>query len=156
MKKHISTSRFNSVVLTFCITFVTVNVSYAALTPQEVAELFPILFGAALDPDPNGDYDGDGLTNDEEGMLGTNYANADTDGDGLSDKWENTHGLDPIATDESGDDPDFDGLTNLEEQAFGGAPFIYDVDSDRDGVADIAEFTACIGVVGGDSDGDGA
>jgi PA14 domain/Bacterial TSP3 repeat len=45
----------------------------------------------ALDPARQGeagDYDGDGLTNREEYLLGTNPANSDTDGDGISDLTE--------------------------------------------------------------------
>jgi len=38
------------------------------------------------DLDPNGDYDGDGLTNAEEFALGTNPFLMDTDGDGIPDR----------------------------------------------------------------------
>ncbi len=50
-------------------------------------------------PDPNmrpdGDPDGDGLTNLEEEQLDTNPFNTDTDGDGISDYVENQNGSDP-------------------------------------------------------------
>ena len=52
---------------------------------------------------PNGDLDGDGLTNGEEAGLGTNLASTDSDGDGLTDDDEvNVHGTDP--TDPNTDD----------------------------------------------------
>ncbi len=44
-----------------------------------------------------GDFDGDGLTNREEFLLGTNPANSDTDGDGISDSEEvNALGTDAL------------------------------------------------------------
>ena len=44
---------------------------------------------------PTGDDDGDGLTNDEEGALGTDPGDADSDGDGMADGDEFDHGTDP-------------------------------------------------------------
>ena len=38
-----------------------------------------------LDQTPNGDFDGDGLTNLAEALIGTDPTWADTDGDGISD-----------------------------------------------------------------------
>lgn len=47
---------------------------------------FTATFGVSVTgEDPNGDPDGDGLTNKEEKQLGTNPNKADTDGDGLND-----------------------------------------------------------------------
>ena len=45
--------------------------------------------------DPTADDDGDGLTNEEEGALGTDPNEADSDGDGMSDTEEFEHGTDP-------------------------------------------------------------
>ncbi|MCP5533965.1 MAG: hypothetical protein H7A48_12405 [Akkermansiaceae bacterium] len=45
----------------------------------------------------------------------------DSDGDGLPDWWEKLHGLDETLAD-SGDDPDEDGWTNLDEYHRGGDP----------------------------------
>lgn len=62
-------------------------------------------------PDGMEDGDGDGLTNFEEDLLGTDPSNSDTDGDGLSDKYEVDTGLDPIHPfiDSDGDtQPDLD------------------------------------------------
>ena len=92
------------------------------------------------------DNDSDGLTNDEEDAAGTNRDNADsdsdglldgeevkqyltnplandTDGDGMNDKYEVDNSLNP-ATDDSAEDPDNDGSTNLEEYLAGTNPNI--------------------------------
>ena len=45
----------------------------------------------------------------------------DTDGDGMHDSWENTFGLDPNVND-ADEDPDLDGLTNLQEYEQGYNP----------------------------------
>jgi len=42
------------------------------------------------------DTDGDGLSDGDEVERGTDPLDVDTDGDGLSDKWEVDHGLDPL------------------------------------------------------------
>lgn len=47
-------------------------------------------------PDANGDPDGDGLTNLQEYLRGTNPCNPDTDGDGYTDGQEVTLGKDPL------------------------------------------------------------
>lgn len=55
-------------------------------------------------PDPNADYDSDGLTNIEEYNLGTNPASKDTDEDGLSDYDEvNVYKTNPNLYDTDGD-----------------------------------------------------
>ncbi|MBI2433140.1 MAG: DUF1565 domain-containing protein, partial [Candidatus Hydrogenedentes bacterium] len=54
-------------------------------------------------------------------FIGVNPSDADSDHDGLPDSWELAHDLD-INTPSAGDDPDEDGLTNLEEFNAGSDP----------------------------------
>ncbi len=58
----------------------------------KVAEAFHPLLPTQTGKD---DFDGDGLTNYEEMLLGTNPANWDTDGDTMNDGWEVMWGLNP-------------------------------------------------------------
>ncbi len=61
--------------------------------------LLAVLFAgcASVDDQPiHTDSDGDGLTDAEEGLLGTDPNNADTDGDGVSDWQEVANGTDPL------------------------------------------------------------
>lgn len=71
------------------------------------------------DDDPNVDTDGDGLTDGEEGMLGTDPLDADSDNDGVGDGDEPN-----LST-----DTDADGLINA-----------LDPDSDNDGLQDGTEL----------------
>jgi len=82
------------------------------------------------------DTDGDGLLDgDEPGLHGTtDPLNPDTDGDGMPDGWEVHNDLDPLDPSDAGEDPDGDGLTNLEEYQAGTDP--QDPDTDDDGMPD--------------------
>jgi len=80
---------------------------------------------------PNGDQDGDGISNSTEVTYGLNPNLADSDGDGISDQAEFDKGKTPI-------DSDGDGTIDA-----------LDLDSDNDGKPDAVEGT-------GDSDNDGA
>ncbi|MDY7082488.1 MAG: hypothetical protein SXQ77_08820, partial [Halobacteria archaeon] len=85
------------------------------------------------------DFDDDSLMTYRENRLGTDALTADTDGDGLEDGFEARYtNLDPLVTDTDGDgvgdadeDPDSDGLTNLEEQDAGTSPLNADTDFDE-------------------------
>jgi hypothetical protein len=103
---------------------------------------------------------------------------ADSDGDGMPDWWEIAHSLNP-GIDDSGENPDGDALTNLEEYNAGTDPHAFDfmvfdygegnvfvvntlsrfVDSDGDGIPDWWEIQYSGDPVnmlaGGDDDGDG-
>ncbi len=77
----------------------------------------------------NPDLDGDGLSDDEEGSLGTLYNDWDTDDDGLSDKLEYDLGTNPTRADSDGD-----GLSDGLEYRIGTE--IKSEDSDDDGLTD--------------------
>lgn len=66
-------------------------------------------------------------------------AGADTDGDGMPDEWELLHGLAPL-TDDAAEDPDGDGLANLQEFQQGTDPRLGDTDGD--GQSDWIEIVA--------------
>jgi hypothetical protein len=84
-------------------------------------DLVELAHPAILDPlnpaDANEDPDGDGVPNWEEIARGTNPLSSDTDGDGIDDRYELDRPsiLDPLDPTDAGEDPDGDGLTNLEE-----------------------------------------
>jgi hypothetical protein len=90
----------------------------------------------------------------------------DTDGDGLTDAFEllklgafpEEPGLmsamsGPVATAGTADDPDGDGLSNLEEQTYGTDPLV--ADTDKDGLSDSAEVRMGTDPCAADTDGDG-
>lgn len=64
--------------------------------------------------------------------------NNDKDGDQMADDWERAHGLNPNNADDAGQDPDKDGLTNLEEYQINTDP--HNPDTDMDGIPDGWEF----------------
>lgn len=87
---------------------------------------------------PSADDDGDGLTNAEEGKLGTNPNNADSDGDSVPDKKE-------VGTDATKPtDTDGDGVINA-----------LDKDDDNDGILSTYENYNKVGVLNTDTDADG-
>jgi len=84
------------------------------------------------------DTDGDGLTDSEESLIGTDPLNPDTDGDGVSDGDEVAAGTDPNdPNDPASVDSDGDGVPD-DEDAFPNDPN-ESVGSDGDGVGDNAD-----------------
>ncbi len=89
-----------------------------------------------IDTDDNGvidadeDLDGDGLTNKEELILGTDPANSDCDGDGLTDYQEIVvYHCDPLNYDTDGD-----GLSDYDDVVLGFSPLLQD--TDENGILD--------------------
>ncbi len=70
------------------------------------------------------DWDGDGLTYQQEVDLGTDPFDADSDGDGMSDGWEVLNGFAPLNATDGAADADGDELTNAQEFERGTDPNI--------------------------------
>ena len=78
---------------------------------------------------------------------------ASTVGDGIPDDWKIAHGFDPNDPSVAGQDPDGDGLTNLQEFQLGTDP--RNPDTDGDGVSDGEEVKRGTNPLNADTDGDG-
>lgn len=92
--------------------------------------------------DPNSDDDEDNLTNLEEQGIDTHPRNFDTDGDLLPDGFEHMYQLDPksdVSPNGKLDDPDGDGLVNIDEVIHQSDP--KKQDTDGDGTNDDVEAT---------------
>lgn len=93
-----------------------------AFTSTDPRGFLRLKYTDAPTADPfNADFDGDGVSNWDELMQGTDpFVNVDSDGHGLPDDWQIRYfghlGVDPDA------DPDGDGLTNLQEFQQGSDP----------------------------------
>ena len=137
--------------------------SKAALSVQELRELYLLGRGGDLiaywnrDVDLDGlpdrwerdmfgdlsqglddDSDGDGLSNMYEFGCETDPLVLDTDGDGLGDGWEYNNNLDPLDPTDAAKDSDGDGLTNLLECQHSTNPQC--ADTDGDGFSDYVEY----------------
>ncbi len=122
-----------------------------AAPPPGRPVLDPRVGGAADDSWYDDDPDNDGLTNDEEVDLGTDYNNPDSDNDGLKDGPEIAiHHTDPLV-----DDTDGDGLKDgAEVNTYRTDPL--DVDTDNDSLQDRVELvTTNTNPLDKDSDDDG-
>jgi hypothetical protein len=88
--------------------------------------------------DANADYDGDGLTNYQEYLWGTNPFEIDSDGDGISDYMEIFPPEDGYMSNPMNPDTDGDGLTDDMEMLWGTNPM--NPDTDGDGMTDAWEL----------------
>jgi hypothetical protein len=93
---------------------------------------------SAFDPtdplDGARDSDGDGLSNFQEFLHGTDPSNPDSDGGGAPDGWEVSFGLDPTNRADDYLDTDGDGWDNYREYIAGTDP--RNPDTDGDGMID--------------------
>ncbi|HNS51081.1 MAG TPA: hypothetical protein PKO09_07850 [Anaerolineae bacterium] len=135
----------------------TTNPALADSEGDGMPDPWEVLYGLnPLAGDGGGDLDGDGRTNLQEYLDGTDPSQPDSDGDGLSDSAEAVQGTDPQDF-----DSDDDGLSDGAEAAAGSDPL--DADSDGDGISDGLERgwnadldgDGLISALDLDSDGDG-
>jgi hypothetical protein len=80
-------------------------------------------FGS-LSRDGKGDFDSDGLLDEEEYIYGTDPKHKDTDLDSIPDSWEVLQSLNPLDSSDAAADFDNDGLTNLQEYHYDSNPFM--------------------------------
>jgi hypothetical protein len=79
------------------------NPLFADVNNDGIADAWETAHGLSLSVNNrNLDSDGDGLTNIQEYLLGTDPRNADTDGDGVNDGLEVAHGTNPLVADNPG------------------------------------------------------
>ena len=83
------------------------------ISPDEIAKAFNPHTAAV----GGRDFDGDGLTDLEEYILGTNPCDWDSDGDGMNDLWEVMNGLNPLSALDAADNPDRDFMAKCEYAA---------------------------------------
>ena len=121
-------------------------IEWLALEPAFIGNGSVVVYGYDLTEDDklfwrvkidDVDSDGDGLTDAEEYILGTDPTLADSDEDGMPDAWEVKWGLNPLDPADAAADADDDGLTNAQEYAHGTDP--NHGDSDNDGITDGGE-----------------
>jgi hypothetical protein len=105
------------------------------------------LYTRAADPD------GDGLSNDDEALMGTAATKADTDGDGCNDGAEYLSGTNPTKKDSIAQDADGDCISDEIEKELGTNPQMKD--SDSDGLSDALEVAIGTDPNRKDTDGDG-
>ncbi|MEZ4753936.1 MAG: hypothetical protein R3A13_06440 [Bdellovibrionota bacterium] len=99
------------------------------------------------------DDDYDGLSNEDEKLMGTDIENPDTDEDGVLDGIEVMGQFDPKDPNSKPNDADGDGLQNQYEAEMGINP--QNSDSDADGLRDDLEIIVGSNPLIDDTDGDG-
>lgn len=77
------------------------------------------------------DQDGDGLSDAQEALLGTDPLIADTDAGGIDDGSEVAQGTDPLDPADDEIDTDGDGLSDAREAQLGTDPALVDTDGDK-------------------------
>ena len=82
----------NNELLTFSADASRLDVSFKVEVSSSVGGILPEVI-----VDIKIDSDFDGLSDQQEITLGTDYDNADTNGNGISDSWEHENGMDPVA-----------------------------------------------------------
>jgi len=135
---------------------------------NDLNDVFPIDASEALDTDSDGlgnnidtDDDGDGLSDTEEALRGSNPLLADTDNDGINDLNDAfpTNNAESLDTDNDGignnldTDDDGDGLSDINENAKGTNPLLSDTDGD--GKNDLSDEFPIDNTETLDTDGDG-
>lgn len=147
--------------------FITVPNADNTIFPGSIPDNFgDIYIDTDTDNDGIGNYtdtddDNDGVPDVSDAFPLNPDETQDTDNDGMGDNFENTYGLDPSDPADAEQDPDGDGLTNLQEFVAGRNPILDErkvvpiissvlledpLDTDGDGIPDSTDT---------DDDGDG-
>jgi len=123
---------------------------------DQMPDYWELFYFGDLKHDGTGDTNGDGqddLTEYQRNDDATTPLVRDDDQDGMPDSWERNNGLDPTR-DDSAEDPDGDGLTNIVEFQYRTKP--NNPDTDGDGLTDYEELGwAQTNPLNPDSDADG-
>jgi len=103
---------------------------------------------------PGADFDADGVSDEEEFLLGIDPFDPDTDDDGYEDGFEIGCGMDALSPASPANvDSDADGLVDEHESCIGLNSF--EADTDRDGADDGFELANGLDALNPDSDADG-